>query len=196
MVNQRARSIVGDSPGRPALDYYPTPPEATRALLNVEAFPTQVLEPACGSGHIVEVLKERGHEVYALDIHDYGVGFPKADFLKAERPPFQGPWGLVTNPPFKLMQRFAENALRLGPRKIALFGKLAFLEGRTRGKTLFKYFPPSRVWVFSDRVSLYREGKKMKNSGMIAFAWYIWEQEEDAWPTSPPKIGWLMSAEA
>ena len=34
-------------PKRAAFEYYPTPPEATRALLSVEKFEGSIWEPAC-----------------------------------------------------------------------------------------------------------------------------------------------------
>ena len=34
-------------PRRAAFEFYPTPPEATRALLSVEAFDGSIWEPAC-----------------------------------------------------------------------------------------------------------------------------------------------------
>jgi hypothetical protein len=34
---------------------------------------------------------------------------------------------------------------------------------------------------------MYRNGEKMKNSGMIAFAWYIWERGYEGKAT----VGWL-----
>ncbi len=39
-----------------------------------------------------------------------------------------------------------------------------------------KEFPLKTVYQFSKRVSLYKDGVKMKNSGMIAYAWYVWEK--------------------
>lgn len=44
-------------PKRAAYEFYPTPPEATRALLSVESFDGAIWEPACGDGAISEVLK-------------------------------------------------------------------------------------------------------------------------------------------
>ena len=42
-----------------AANFYPTPPEATLALLSVESFDGSVWEPACGKGHIASVLKSQ-----------------------------------------------------------------------------------------------------------------------------------------
>jgi hypothetical protein len=45
-------------PGRAAHDFYPTPPEAVRALLSVESFEGSIWEPACGDGAISRTLVE------------------------------------------------------------------------------------------------------------------------------------------
>jgi len=45
-------------PKRAAFEFYPTPPEATRALLSVESFEGDIWEPACGDGAISKVLIE------------------------------------------------------------------------------------------------------------------------------------------
>ena len=70
-----------------SLDFSPTPPWATRALmmcvlptLGVSDF-NSVWEPACGEGHMAEVLREYFAEVSATDIFDYGYGDAVHDFL-------------------------------------------------------------------------------------------------------------------
>jgi hypothetical protein len=69
------------------LDYSPTPPWATRALIE-RVFPilgvrdlASVWEPACGEGHMAEVLREFFAEVTATDVFDYGYGDAEHDFL-------------------------------------------------------------------------------------------------------------------
>lgn len=61
-------------PNRAPYEFYPTPPEATRALLAAERFNGSIWEPACGQGHISKVLAEAGHEVISTDLVDYGYG--------------------------------------------------------------------------------------------------------------------------
>ena len=66
------------------LDFYPTPPWATRALL--ERLPGDlskqtVWEPACGRGDMVRVLKEKFRRVLATDIEPRGCG-GRQDFLE------------------------------------------------------------------------------------------------------------------
>jgi hypothetical protein len=83
-----ARAIMS-SRGQPAksLDFSPTPPWATRALmehvmpvLGVREFHSG-WEPACGEGHMAEVLREFFEEVIATDVFDYGYGDAVHDFL-------------------------------------------------------------------------------------------------------------------
>ena len=70
-----------------SLDFSPTPPWATRALmhcvmpvLGLREF-NSVWEPACGEGHMAEVLREFFAEVIATDVFDYGYGDAVHDFL-------------------------------------------------------------------------------------------------------------------
>ncbi len=62
-----------------SLDFFPTPPWATRALL-CEVLPTVTTgrhiltawDPACGEGHMVEVLSERFTFAKGTDVFDLG----------------------------------------------------------------------------------------------------------------------------
>lgn len=55
--------------------------------------------------------------------------------------------------------------------------RLAFLEGANRARTIFKITPPSRVWVFSERITFYPSGIEPKGSGTTAYAWYVWDKD-------------------
>jgi hypothetical protein len=67
-------------PRRLPNEFYPTPPEATRALLSVERFDGSIWEPACGEGAIANVLTSAGHKVVATDLVDYGFAISGIDF--------------------------------------------------------------------------------------------------------------------
>ena len=84
-------------PRRLPNEFYPTPPEATRALLSVETFDGSIWEPACGEGAIAKELAAAGHTVVSTDLVDYGFGIPRVDFLKEIRPRARH---IVTNPPY------------------------------------------------------------------------------------------------
>jgi hypothetical protein len=178
---KRAQSLVGTSEGRPEHDYYKTPPEATEALLRVEKFEGEIWECAAGDGAIVEVLIRHGHTVYASDLIDRGCG-DVLDFLTAER----RSTNIITNPPFKLAEQFVQRALDHCTGKVAILGKLQFLEGAKR-KTMFETTPLKKVWVFSKRLTLTRNGLPMANGGMICFGWYIFDHNYHGEPT----LGWL-----
>src|ERR1700738_1756283 len=101
-----------------ALDYFPTPPWATRALfrhvlpaLDVDGI-CSVWEPACGEGHMSAVIEEfAGSYVVASDVFDYGFGQVPVDFIHNE--PLCRPDWVITNPPFTLACEFALRALGL-----------------------------------------------------------------------------------
>ncbi|BBK30289.1 hypothetical protein EDC65_2265 [Stella humosa] len=177
------RGIIPDAVNRPRDDFYPTPPSATEALLAVEDFSGLVWEPACGDGAITRVLQARGLEVVSSDLIDRGFGQVGVDFLLDYRTRADC---IVTNPPFKLAEPFIRHALGRVPGKVAMFLRLAFLEGIAR-RRLFQGTPIARVWVFSSRVALARNGEAMANGGMIAFAWFVWDPAH----AGPPVLGWL-----
>jgi hypothetical protein len=182
-MSTQGQSIVGYKlAGRPEDDFYPTPPEATMRLMEVEDFTGFVWEPACGDGSMSRVLKDF-IGVVSTDLIDRGYGSCGIDFLAETRLRAQN---IVTNPPYRLAQKFAEHGLELGVRKMALLLKLNFLEGQSRSKFL-ALSPLKHVWVFRKRLTMTRNGERVRNSGMIAYAWFVWENGYD----ESPKIGWL-----
>lgn len=182
----RAQSIVGTSPGRNKHDFYPTPRSATEALLGVEKFDGEIWECACGDGAISRVLEERGHVVKSSDLIDRGYGESPVDFLLMPRNLSTD--NVVTNPPYCLAEDFVMAALAVSRRKVAMLCKLAFLEGEKR-RRMFETTPLARIHVFSKRITMTRNGEKMPNGGMIAFAWFVWEHGHQG----RPSVGWLKS---
>ena len=165
-------------------DYYATPPEATDALLSVESFKGDILEPCCGEGHISKRLIKHGYNVESCDLVDRGYGTPKRDFL-FEREKRDN---IVTNPPYNMSLLMARHAQSVARYKTALLLKITFLEGVARSE-FFNQHPPSRVWVFSRRQSLLKGGQSYKGGmgGMMCLAWFVWETGS----TTPPQIGWI-----
>ena len=62
-------------------DFYPTPPEATQALMDREKFSGRIYECACGDGAMSKVLIQNGYSVDSTDLVDRGYGKPNIDFL-------------------------------------------------------------------------------------------------------------------
>ena len=124
-------------------DYYATEPRATELLCQLVTFDGPILEPSCGEGHISEELKKAGYDVTSRDLVDRGYG-EVADFLAIDNLEWNG--NIVTNPPYKYAQEFVEKALQIIPegKKVCMFLKLTFLEGKAR-KQLFRIAPPPRL---------------------------------------------------
>lgn len=165
-------------------DFYPTPPDATEALLGVERFNGAIWEPACGDGAISKVLEAAGYAVVSSDLIDRGYGETGIDFLMEwqSRAP-----NACTNPPFKLAVPFVRKALALTTGKVAFLARINFLEGSERA-TMFAETPLARVWCFSKRITFQRGGGEVTHGGgMMAFAWFVWEHGH----RGRPVLGWL-----
>lgn len=154
-------------------DFYPTPDWATYALIENERFEGSIWEPACGDGSMVRVLRDSGRPVEASDLFDRGYGEIGVDFLKSSRVVEN----IITNPPYNSAEGFVEAGLRQATHKLCLLLRLAFLEGGNRQRTIFAERPPSRVWVFSERITFYPAGAIQKGSGTTAYAWFVWDKQ-------------------
>ena len=179
-----ARSNI-PSPDRDKDDFYPTPPEATRAMLAAETFTGPIWEPACGDGAICNVLTDAGYQVIATDLNTHGHGESRIDFLMEQR--LLAP-NIVTNPPYKNAEAFLQKSLDLGAQKVAFLLRLSWLEGIER-KVMFESTPLARVHVASRRISMSRRGTDNGNGGgsMIAFAWFVWDRSH----TGAPSLSWF-----
>lgn len=163
-------------------DYFPTPPWATHALIDNERFTGSIWECACGDGSMSRVLENVG-PVVSSDLYDRGFGEAGLDFLAASHRADN----IVTNPPYNAAEGFVRSGLKLANQKFALLLRLAFLEGANRANTIFKEAPPSRVWVFSERITFYPAGAVKQGSGTTAYAWFVWDKNV----SSGTELKWL-----
>ena len=193
MKTIKGSSLAGGTParGRVNNDYYATPPQSTQAILDVLELNGSMLEPACGEGHISEVLKRNypSSEVVSTDLIDRGYGVGGVDFLEEEYDRMFD--NVITNPPFRYMREFVEKSLEISTDKVIMFGKIQFLEGQRR-KEFLKNSPLKYVYVFSERQNPMRNGSPVDENGKkwsstMCFAWYVWEQGYDG----EPIIKWL-----
>ena len=105
-----------------SLDDFPTPPWATRALVthyfDQSVADASVWEPACGRGHMAQVLHEYFATVRAGDIFDYGYGEVQ-DFLTGLAALRSVDW-VITNPPFRLAEDFLARGRQVARKGVAL----------------------------------------------------------------------------
>jgi hypothetical protein len=159
---------------RQAEDYYATDPKAVDMLLDMEQFNRDIWEPACGEGHMTNVLEARGHNVRCTDLIDRGVGTGGVDFLGIDNMEWHG--DIITNPPYKYSLEFVEKALSIIPtgNKVAMFLKIQFLESQGR-KHFLRTFPPKTVYVASNRIECAINGD-FRGTSAVCYAWYVWEK--------------------
>ena len=194
MTNQNAIfTTIGasnhSSGDRQEHDYYATPPSAVEDLLSKEDFNKNIWEPACGGGHISELLKSKGYNVKSTDLIDRGYsGINElSDFLKSNEKDLDT--DIITNPPYSKALEFVEKSLSSikDGCKVAMLLKLTFLEGQKRRK-MFDDNPPARIHVYSKRMGCYKNGDfDTYESSAVCYAWFVWEKGNK----NLPVIDWI-----
>ncbi len=174
-----------------SLDFFPTPPWATRALFPFLGDETRtVWEPAAGMGHMAAVLGEHFDAVFSSDVHDYGIGATVGSFV-GEGPDVAQcvpmPDWIITNPPFNLAMEFAHRALRTARIGVALLTRTAWLEGGERYRELFEPHPPSIIALFSERVPMVKGRWDPKASTATSYAWVVWGERS----TRGTRLSWI-----
>ena len=170
-------------------DYYATDSIAIDALLEKATLNLNLWECACGEGHLSKRLIELGYNVKSTDLIDRGFGQGGINFLKCYDK-FDG--DIITNPPYVLAYEFIEHALALIPngRKVFMFLKLQFLEGKSR-RVLFDKGYLKTLYVSSSRILCAKNGDfdSMRKSGgsAVAYGWYEFEKGYNG----KPYIEWI-----
>jgi hypothetical protein len=169
------RTEARDSP-----DDFPTPPWATRALIEhtlgdkAALAKLTCLEPACGAGHMARPLKDYFRQVECSDAYDYGYG-KRRDFLAYPYETNSVDW-VITNPPFRLAEEFVLRALRVARRGVAILARTVFLESVGRHDRIFRDKPPTTFAQFVERVPMVRGRLDRAASTATGYAWFVWEQ--------------------
>lgn len=191
-----SRSIMSSrQQPRDDADYFPTPPWATRALIEI-VLPhigvdihklMSAWEPACGEGHLAEVLREYVRMVHASDKFEYGYG-ETLDYLNDDARMLEGTAGvhwIVTNPPFEdRALQFVTRALDQAKRGVAMFFRSQWaVEGIERYKTLFRDRPPALTAFFVERVNLCEGRWDPDGSTATAYCWLVWDKLAKPMPT-------------
>ena len=158
---------------RRAYDFYPTPREATVAIIpHIAHWPRTLWEPACGDGAMARVLQDHGFEVHASDLIDRGFGVSEHNFLQDY---WQGaPAAIITNPPFNLAAKFIERADELGATHLALLLKASFWSAASRLQTWDRW-PPYAAHPLTWRLDFTGAGSPHTDC-----TWFLWDR------TSPP----------
>lgn len=194
-------------PRKYGLDFFPTPPWATRALfvhvlpsIGVTTREASAWEPACGEGHMSAVIEEFCGPVIATDIHDYSSGdrskwppgwFRLQDFLdeRAEHPVVD--W-IITNPPFRTAVDFTLLAIGRANVGAAMLVRTQWIEGKARYERLFRERPPTVFAPFVERVPMVKGRLDKTASTATSYCWLVWRRE--AAPAA--KLVWIPPCRA
>lgn len=183
MDNLIGSRICGGNPAgkRKKSDFYPTPPEATQALLDFLRLDRRanIWEPACGEGDMVEVLVKNGYSVRATDLQT------GTDFLTTEHN--FSDW-IITNPPFSLSEQFIRKCAEYGV-PFALLLKSQYWHAARR-LALFSEITPTYVLPLTWRPDFFfkeRGGSPLMD--VIWCVWLPWEKGTRYIPLEKPKEG-------
>jgi len=172
-------------------DDFPTPPWATRALIeNVigveKTRSMSCLEPAAGRGYMARPLAEYFDNVDVADAYPYGFA-PIRDFLTFPYQALSHDW-VITNPPFRLAEEFVNRALFVARKGVAILARTVFLESVGRYESIFSTTPPSIFAQFSERVPMVKGRVDAKASTATGYAWFVWEKESNS---GHPRLAWV-----
>lgn len=161
-----------------SLDDFPTPPWAVRAFVrhyfqNEDLSDSSVWEPACGRGHMAQVLKEFFGTVRGSDIAGYGYGEVQ-DFLTGLAALRSVDW-VITNPPFRLAEDFLQRGRQVARKGVALLTRTVFIESVGRYERVFNNAPPSTVLQYTERVPMVKGRVDRKASTATGYAWLVWD---------------------
>ena len=172
-----------------SLDFFPTPPWATRAFCEWLKARDEIgrrtcWEPACGDGAMVRPLREYFAQVAASDIRDYGFANALTDDFLLPNPATDAEW-IVTNPPFRLGEQFISLALERADVGVAMLVRTAFLESADRYEKLFRVRAPSDILQFVERVPMFKGRLDRHGSTATAYCWLVWRKAQRGFGLSP-----------
>lgn len=169
-MSLKAQNIVGGKgeKKRPASDLYPTPKEATFALLDLVSpfLPSGgvIWEPACGENDMADAIRQRGYTVLATDI------LSGTDFLTVPVPD-RVAW-IITNPPFSLSEQFIRRAHSTGlPFAMLLKSQFWHAAGRL---PLFRECTPDIIAPLTWRPDFNFKDSGKHGSPLMDVIWCVW----------------------
>lgn len=175
-------SKSADGLEREVNDFYPTPPEPTRALLHAEItrlrdFPL-IWEPAAGDGAMVREINALGFDAVASDLIDRGCGAEIRSFYDYRERGDRPARAIVTNPPFSECNsrdgkaRWIWHALdALEVEYMALLMPWPW-PGAAGLNALWHRHPPARVYLMRWKIDFTGQG-----APPMLNAWFVWDRQ-------------------
>lgn len=186
-------------------DYYATDPRFINHLLEKEPWlknpGLKILEPSAGEGVLVDRFYElTGNKMDAYDLIARRDDVIEQDYFTAD---FSNKYDVIlTNPPYlkdtaKTTTGLADYILKaLKEVKVGgtviMFLKTLHLESKVRYEKIFKNNPPSKLYVYADRISCYKNNDTTLPQGAISYTIFMWtNKKEDGSFDKDTKIDWI-----
>lgn len=186
---------LSNLPKRRDFDFYPTPLYVAQDALSFlpSAFTPQcILDPGAGTGVWGKAARQvwKDTTITGIEIRPEATRPTAYNFWIAQDFLLTLPdtvFDLVIgNPPYNRAEQFIRHALAMlesGGYMIMML-RLAFLESKTRVRSLYRYHPPQTVVVRANRVSFTGDGQ----SNATPYAYFIWQKGWHGEPT----LKWSM----
>ena len=153
------------NPSRDPLDWYPTDPGWTHALMHNCMFSGDIHEPCAGDGCMADVISGYGHRVISSDLSPRRAGILQRDALAL------GPVAnIVTNPPYNLLKDLIPYWLDTTSHKLAVLVRINFLEAQSRIPWLTGKNTPELVLAVAGRM------KVLGKVSQFPHAWVVWDR--------------------
>lgn len=167
-------------------DFYPTPPEPTRAIIAAEYQRLKdfelIWEPAAGDGAMCRELERAGFKTYASDLIDRGCWAEIKSFYDYQKAPAKA---ILTNPPYKECNTdkgWIRHALEtLGIEYMLLFLPLNWVGSAKERGQLWAEHTPARIYVMRWRVDFTGQG-----ASPVLNAWFCWDKKHEGQTTFHP----------
>lgn len=199
MTQNRSSAVMHQrNEAHDSLDDFPTPPWATRAVIEFGIMPLldkpergihkmTGREPCANRGHMVRPMREYFRRVVASDIYDYGNNYDQLDYLYPG--PMEPASVVMMNAPFRLNVEFIEKSFETPDwLATAALVRTGFLEGIERCEQLYLPKPPTMIAFFAERVVMHKgvlrnpevdywdfEAKRWKRAtSATSYCWIIW----------------------
>ena len=191
--------------GRQAENYYSTDPIVVNHLLEREEWlknpNLKILEPAAGECSLVDRFYElTGNKMDAYDLISRREDVIQQNYFEKD---FSNVYDVIfTNPPYERdssntntgLADFIVKALeevKVGG-TVIMFLKTLHLESKVRYEKIYKKYPPSKLYIYADRIDCFKDNNKNKKGGAISYSIFMWtNKKEDGTFDKGTKLDWI-----
>lgn len=187
-------------------DFYATDPNFINHLLEKEPWLAdknlKILEPCAGDG----ALFDRFYELTGNKMDMYDIVSRRSDVIEQNyfTKDFSDTYDVIlTNPPYlkdtmKTTTGLADlivkalKEVKVGG-TVIMFLKTLHLESKVRYEKIYKNYPPSKLYIYGNRISCYKNHDLSYPDGAISYTVFMWtNKKEDGTFDKDTKVDWII----